>query len=420
MPLRAFVCWIWLIFFCLCLGDLTGEGLIAYAEEEISSEEKSEEALRLYAKAAVLLDAKTGRVLYGQNEEEVLPMASTTKIMTCILALEHGNLRDKVKISAYAASQPDVQLNAREGEEYYLEDLLYSLMLESHNDSAVAIAEHIGGSVEVFAELMNQKARELGCYNTHFVTPNGLDAVDAQSGESHATTAQDLAEILRYCVLLSPQKEAFMNITRTTSRTFSDCTGKHAVSCQNHNALLTMMEGVLSGKTGFTNKAGYCYVGAVEKEEKTMIVALLGCGWPPHKNYKWSDVRKLLQYGFENYSYQSLDTPEAWSKEKLIFPLIEVMGGKTKRIGESAWLHVKLQSESFRMLLREGEEVELVWKVSKQLTAPVQSGTTVGCLEYRIDGVTWKSDLVVTEGSVEATDFNWCLQKVLEQILPAV
>ncbi|MDO4296713.1 MAG: D-alanyl-D-alanine carboxypeptidase family protein [bacterium] len=414
------MCWIWLIFFCLCFGNLTGEGLIAYAEEEKSVEEKSAEALRLYARAAVLLDAKTGRVLYGQNEEEVLPMASTTKIMTCILALEHGNLRDKVKISAYAASQPDVQLNAREGEEYYLEDLLYSLMLESHNDSAVAIAEHIGGSVEAFAELMNQKARELGCYDTHFVTPNGLDAVDAQSGESHATTAQDLAEILRYCVLLSPQKEAFMSITRTTSRTFSDCTGKHAVSCQNHNALLTMMEGVLSGKTGFTNKAGYCYVGAVEKEEKTMIVALLGCGWPPHKTYKWSDVRKLLQYGFENYSYQSLDTPEAWSKEKLIFPLIEVMGGKTKRIGESAWLHVKLQSKPFRMLLREGEEVELVWKVSKQLTAPVQSGTTVGCLEYRIDGVTWKSDLVVTEGSVEATDFKWCLQKVLEQVLPAV
>ncbi|MDE7276814.1 MAG: D-alanyl-D-alanine carboxypeptidase, partial [Lachnospiraceae bacterium] len=123
----------------------------------VDEKETGKEAvqLQLYAQAAVLMDADSGRVLYGKNENEVLPMASTTKIMTCILALEYGNPDDIVEVSAYAASMPKVKLYMQEGEKYRLEDLLYSLMLESHNDSAVAIAEAVGGSVEEFAVMMN-------------------------------------------------------------------------------------------------------------------------------------------------------------------------------------------------------------------------------------------------------------------------
>ncbi len=128
------------------------------------------------------MDADSGRVLYGKEEETVLPMASTTKIMTCILALENGSLTDEVEASSHAASQPQVHLGMNKGDRFCLEDLLYSLMLESHNDSAVAIAEHIGGSVEGFAELMNEKAGEIGCTDTHFITPNGLDAVEVVDG----------------------------------------------------------------------------------------------------------------------------------------------------------------------------------------------------------------------------------------------
>ena len=138
---------------------------------------------QLLAQSAVLIDGNTGRVLFGKNEDAVLPMASTTKIMTCILALENSAPDDIVKISDYAASMPDVQLNIREGETYRMEDLLYSLMLESHNDSAVAIAEYLGGSVERFADMMNQKARDIGCSNTYFVTPNGLDGTDKKTGK---------------------------------------------------------------------------------------------------------------------------------------------------------------------------------------------------------------------------------------------
>ena len=131
-----------------------------------------EEIEELYARSAVVIDGSSGRVLFGKNADETMPMASTTKIMTCILALENGDPEDIVEVSQNAAGQPEVHLGAGVGETFYLKDLLYALMLESYNDAAVMIAEQISGSVETFAGLMNQKAKELGCGNTNFVTPN--------------------------------------------------------------------------------------------------------------------------------------------------------------------------------------------------------------------------------------------------------
>lgn len=225
---------------------------------------------KLCAQSAVLMDASTGRILYGKEETIKRPMASTTKIMTCILALEQGNPEDMVEISSYAASMPDVQLNIRAGEKYRLQDLLYSLMLESHNDSAVAVAEHIGGTVEGFAEMMNQKARDIGCTDTCFVTPNGLDGTRKADGEPHSTTAADLARIMRYCVEQSPKSREFLEITRTASRTITDESGKRSFYLGNHNALLSMMPEALSGKTGFTGNAGYCYVAALKRMTRSL------------------------------------------------------------------------------------------------------------------------------------------------------
>ena len=275
----------------------------------------------LNAASAVLMDADSGRVLFEKDGFTVRPMASTTKIMTCILALENGDPDDEVLVSAYAASMPDVQLNIREGERYRLGDLLCSLMLESHNDTAVAIAEHIGGSVEGFAAMMNQKARDLGCSDTCFVTPNGLDGTDEDGGE-HSTTARDLAAIMRYCVMLSPKREEFLEITRTPSHSFTDLEGKRSFYCLNHNAYLSMSARALTGKTGFTGKAGYCYVGALKDGERTFIAVLLGCGWPPHKTYKWNDMRRLEAYGADNYEYREI------SLEGLTFPLVVVPDGQ--------------------------------------------------------------------------------------------
>lgn len=186
----------------------------------------------LYAESAVLMDADTGRVLYGKEEQKIRPMASTTKVMTCILALENAEKTEIVEVSAKAAAQPDVQLHMQEGEQYYLKDLLYSLMLKSHNDTAVAIAEHVGGSVEKFAAMMNEKAIKIGCTQTHFVTPNGLDAKDDEG--IHATTARDLALIMRYAI----QNPDFLAIAQTTDYNFSDLSEKRTFVLHNTNALL--------------------------------------------------------------------------------------------------------------------------------------------------------------------------------------
>ena len=269
----------------------------------------------LYARSAVLMDAETGRILFGKNKDAQMPMASTTKIMTCILALENGNLSDKAEVSSTASAQPEVKLGMTQGQTFYLKDLLYSLMLESHNDSAVAVAECIAGNVDKFADSMNEKAEQLGCSSTYFITPNGLDGQDENG--IHHTTAEDLAKIMKYCIMESPQKETFLEITQADTYTFTDCKGEKSYTCVNHNTFLKMMDGALSGKTGFTGDAGYCYVGALRKEEKTLIVALLACGWPNNKGYKWSDTRKLMTYGLENYFHKEISPDKIDKTEKV-------------------------------------------------------------------------------------------------------
>ena len=149
-------------------------------ETQEENEIEIEEPKNLYALSACLMDADSGRILFGKEEDVRRANASTTKIMTLIVTLEHADLNNVVTFSDYAASQPDVQLNGASGEQFLLKDLCFSLMLESHNDSAVAIAEHVAGSVEAFAGLMNKKAAELGCMDTYFITPNGLDKEDAE------------------------------------------------------------------------------------------------------------------------------------------------------------------------------------------------------------------------------------------------
>mgnify|MGYP000776991310 FL=1 len=179
-----------------------------------------------------------------------------------------------------------------------MQDLWYGLMLESYNDCAYAIAEHVAGSAEKFAALMNEKAKKIGCTDSHFVTPNGLDAKDEQ-GEHH-TTAYDLCRIMSYCAWKSPVSKQFLEVTQTRSHTFQSLEGTgYAVS--NKNALLDMMDHVITGKTGYTSKAGYCYVAALEEGGRHYAIALLACGWPNHKNYKWSDAKTLFQYGMDAY-----------------------------------------------------------------------------------------------------------------------
>ena len=284
--------WKKLLAWILVTVILTGYGIqIVEAfdqKENVRMEEVTEKPDQnsLYAKAAVLMDADSGSILYEKNGHQAMANASTTKILTCIIALENCDLDSEVTVSTLAASQPKVHLGMREGQKFYLKDLLYGLMLESYNDCAVAIAEHIAGTTGDFAKLMNDKAEEIGCEDSYFITPNGLDAKNENG--FHHTTAADLSLIMRYCIKTSEMAEQFLTITREGQYQFSDIDGKNSYTCCNHNAFLQMMDGALSGKTGFTGNAGYCYVGALKRDDRTFIVALLACGWPNNKTYKWA------------------------------------------------------------------------------------------------------------------------------------
>lgn len=438
--------------------------LTAAAYVPASAEEEADEAaeLSLYAASAALIDADSGRILYGKNADEPMAMASTTKIMTCIVVLENAALDDTLTVSSYAAGMPKVKLYLKKGEQYTIRDLLYSLMLESHNDSAVALAEQVGKqylseelrskaadeytaeeskqAVAAFARLMNEKAAELGCEKTWFITPNGLDAAQEftlQDGtviqKEHCTTAAELARIMAYCIGESPEKDTFLEITRTASYSFS--ANGRSFSCTNHNAFLNMMDGALSGKTGFTNKAGYCYVGALERDGRTFVVTLLACGWPNNKTWKWSDTKELMQYGVDHFFYKSFSEEGIAFDEGSLKP-IPVLNGQTDILGETAYTNIKIegreneenggldtmavgadQGQQEGILLREDEEINVQYSLEKMLEAPVESGRKVGSIEYIVDGVVYRQETIVTVDSVEKIDLPWCAEQILSRFL---
>lgn len=365
-------------------------------------------ASSLYSRSCALSDGYTGRILYGKEENAPRANASTTKIMTCILALELGKMEDVVTVSERAARQPRVHLGMRTGETYRMKDLLYCLMLESYNDCAVAVAEQIAGSVEAFAEIMNRKAEEIGCEDTHFITPNGLDEEDGES--FHHSTAADLCRIMRYCAWESPKSGEFLEITGTKSYSFTDDKGeKHSLN--NYNRLLSTMEGALTGKTGFTADAGYCYVMAYEKEGKRFCAALLGCSWPNRKNDKWKDAGKLIQFAEEQFRRENLfKVPELapcriadshpknpvladWGGDVELMPVLEEKE-------EEIWCMVSDRDEV-------GREVSF-----RELEAPVRKGDVIGSYELRVGDLVLKRYPVTAGGDAQEWDF-YSLIKVI-------
>ena len=365
----------------------------------------------LYALSAVLMDADSGRILYEKEGEMPRPNASTTKVLTCILALENGDGDDYVQVSANAASQPQVKLGLQKGEQYYLEDLLYSLLLQSHNDSAVAIAEHIGGSVEGFSDMMNAKAREIGCMDTHFITPNGLD--DEDSDGTHHTTASDLALIMRYAI----KNKVFLKIAQTKEYSFSDLSKKQTFSVHNTNALFSMTDGVLAGKTGFTGDAGYCYVCAVQKDDRIFIIALLAAGWPGHKTYKWHDTLKLLDYGKNNFYYRSFwqepdlsyipvkdGIPENTSHTDNLLPDGSIyIGGQVKATEEE---------KQQKILLKNDDRLQYQVRLKDELQAPVRKGEQIGRVVYMLNGQKIASFPILAVQNVDRITFLYCAELV--------
>ena len=350
---------------------------------------------KVYAQGAVLMDFKTGRVLWQKNMNEELPMASTTKIMTAILALESGMLDDVTVASKKASSAPQVKMGIKEGEKHRLYDLLYPLMLMSANDAAVVIAEHIGGSVEGFAQMMNEKAKEIGALNTEFVTPNGLDK------GNHHSTAYDMALITRYAL----NNADFVEIINTPSITIPlKNSDEKSYTFNNKNRLLKEYEGAIGVKTGFTGKAGNCFVGAAERDGMELISVVLASGWGnAGKERKWSDTKNILDYGFENYQMTEV------VKKGIHTGKVNVIKSKEGTV------NTQTAESGFACITQEElNDLKTVVNLKKSVEAPVKINDVLGTASFYIKNgeLLFQTDIVSSE-NIERHDLNSCIKKTV-------
>ncbi len=359
-----------------------------------NSDIQNDEPRNFHAESFVLIDGENGRILLEKKSDERRSIASTTKIMTCIIALEKSNPNDIVEVSQRAASMPKVNMRTKVGEKYKMSDLIYAMMLESYNDVAVAIAEHISGTVENFATLMNEKAVQLGAYNTNFVTPNGLDA------DNHYSTAYDMA-LIGACAI---RDKRFLEIVNKKTYSFNEITGKRSITVNNKNGFLAMESDSIGIKTGFTGKAGYCFVGAVDNNGHRLVSVVLGSGWPPNKSFKWEDTKKLIKYGRK---YKCIKVfPQGHTDMNID---INVNNGDLKKV------QAKIKNrEDYSVLLSEKDEVEIKKSVMSQINAPMEKGECVGCYYLIINGKTEKTFEIVLSEKIEKRDYLFCLKNIYE------
>ncbi len=364
---------------------------MVFSKQGFGEETKELKESELSAKSAVLIDGKTGRVLFGKNYNNKMAMASTTKIMTCIVALENASPDEVVEISKRAASMPKVHMNAIKGEKYKIGDLLYAMMLESYNDVAVAVAEGVAGSVEEFAKLMNKKAGEIGAVNTNFVTPNGLDA------KGHFSTAYDMALIGAYAI----KNQQFLKITNTKSYSFYDCSNKRHIVVNNKDAFLNMSSDAIGIKTGFTGDAGYCFVGAVKSNNRVYVSCVLASGWPPNKTYKWRDTTKLMDYGKNNFDTKKI------LKNRISFP-VNIENGTKKQI-------IAVAIGPYKALVSKNDTVEAKTEFNYEL--PIKSGEKIGEVKLYINNQCVKKCKIEAVDGVEKYDFKYCFKKTLDYFI---
>ena len=308
-------------------------------------------AISTSASSAILMDVDSGRVLYEQNADARMLIASTTKILTALVAIEEGNLSDTVTVSRQAALTEGSAMYLQEGEQLTLETLLYGLMLCSGNDAAVAIAEHVGGSQEKFVSMMNRRAKELGMENSSFANPNGLDE------EGHYSTARDMA--LLACA--AADNETLMRIASTKSITIGGRT------MANHNKLLRYMDGCTGLKTGFTKAAGRTLVSCAQQNGQRLAAVTLQDG------NDWADHQALYEYGFSTYPARYF--------AKLGQPVEQaaVAGGAVSSV-------TLVAAKNFAWPVGPGEEVTTSVRLDAPLTAPLSAGQQVGEAVFTLNG----------------------------------
>ncbi|WHH59445.1 D-alanyl-D-alanine carboxypeptidase family protein [Petroclostridium sp. X23] len=337
------------------------------------------------AASAVVMDTVTGRVIFEKNAHKKRTMASITKIMTAVIALENGNLNDIVVTSPNAAHAEGSSIWLEEGEKQKLEDLIYGLMLSSGNDAAIAIAEHIAGSVDEFAKIMTQKAKDIGAINTNFKNPNGLDE------EGHYTTAYDFALITRYAL----KNDKFAEIVKTEKRQIPWEGHKWNRVLTNHNKLLKMYEGCDGVKTGYTKKSGRTLVSSATRDGWQVVAVTLNA---PND---WEDHKKMFDYAFDRYKIQSV------CEEGDFMKTIPVLDGKKDTISLVA-------SASFQLPIMEGEKnkVEVKYDVPDYVMAPVNYGQEIGKIDLYLEDIKCGSIPLAAIDNVERKDVKMAFEKI--------
>ena len=345
--------------------------------------------LEIMSKASLIVEVNTGKIIHEDNSKVQNYPASVTKILTAILVLEKCELNDKVTVTQSAISNiPTGYVVAPlfVGEEISVEDLLYALMLKSSNDAAYVLAEHVGGSVEGFSNMMNNKAKEIGCKNSHFVNPNGIH------NDNHYTTAYDMYLISKYAM----ENKEFAKIVSTYKYTLS-ATNKYAKNdrvMENTNVFINPKskyydKNIKGIKTGTTTQAGNCLITDAAKDGLEIITVVLGA---ETKDSKFTETRKMINYTFDNYKYIKVH------KKGDIIKNIDV----DKATKETKNLNLILSDDIVTLsnIKNDVENIEPEIVLNESVVAPIYKGQEIGTVKYTIDGIEYKANLLA-ENDVE-------------------
>ena len=349
----------------------TDEVDVREIQEEVLATSSNVEEMELNSRIALIYDRASGRILYEKNGNKQTPMASTTKIMTAIVVLENANLKDTVTITSKAAGTGGSRLGLKKNDKITVNDLLYGLMLRSGNDAAVALAIHIGGSIEGFAQMMNDKAKEMGLTNSHFVVPHGLD------NEGHYTTAYELAKMADYALNIANFKE-IVSIKSTTIYI-----NGYAKAINNTNQLLGSISGVYGVKTGFTNGAGRCLVSSCKRDDLDIITVIIGADTTKMRT---ADTIKLIQYTYENFEIINIKE----IVDRKLEQWLDVNQGRiyvNKGIKNNvALLLDELDFETMAVKKTDVDKVEIEVNSIFYLEAPVSKNQVIGNAKVTLNG----------------------------------
>ena len=396
---------IFLIFvFSLANISFAEYGLQGNSEQQTVSSSFNQPDLHIYSDAVILIDNKTGKTFYEKNSEQKMYPASTTKILTAILAIEKGNLSDEVTVSKTALAEMKAGYSSAyltEGEIMTVENLLTVLLVHSANDASNVLAEYISGSISEFVNLMNQKAQELGCTNTHFVTTNGLH------DENHYTTAKDMSIIARYCM----QNETFRKIVSMSTCTIPATNKSGTRIYKNTNDMIRpnsgyYYQGCIGIKTGFTSEAKNCLVSAVSKKGIQLIAVVFGAALTENnRSARYVDSKTLYDYVYDNFTMSTI------AKKSDVINTIEVKGATS----ETKSLDLVLANDISAMInvQDEGKTITPEIKLNDEIKAPIATNTIIGTATYTANGTTYTENLLASHDVQKDETLIYILRAVL-------